>query len=82
MLIKFASAVGLEVCSTRIKKVDDVEQKKSEIGERTTSQKHHPRQTLHRGNGREEDCRKATEEDRQVPEIHLDYMIIGDETEE
>ena len=29
--------------------------------------------------GREEDCRKSMEEERQVPEVHLDYMFMGDE---
>ena len=31
--------------------------------------------------GREEDCRKTMEEERQVPEAHLDYMFMGDEKE-
>ena len=31
--------------------------------------------------GREEDCRKSMEEERQVPEVHLDYMLMGDEKE-
>ena len=31
--------------------------------------------------GREEDCRKSMEEERQVPEVHLDYMFMGDEKE-
>ena len=30
------------------------------------------------GRGREEDCRKSMEEERQVPEVHLDYMFMGD----
>ena len=34
------------------------------------------------GRGREEDCRKSMEEDRQVPEVHLDFMFMGDEKEE
>ena len=29
--------------------------------------------------GREEDCRKSMEEERQVLEVHLDYMFMGDE---
>ena len=33
------------------------------------------------GRGREEDCRKSMEEERQVPEVHLDYMFMGDEKE-
>ena len=33
------------------------------------------------GRGREEDCRKTMEEERQVPEVHLDYMFMGDEKE-
>ena len=33
------------------------------------------------GRGREEDCRKSMEEERQVPEVHLDYMFMGDERE-
>ena len=33
------------------------------------------------GTGREEDCRKTIEEERQVPEMHLDYVFVGDETE-
>ena len=28
--------------------------------------------------GREEDCRKRMEERRRVPEVHLDYMFMGD----
>ena len=32
------------------------------------------------GRGRE-DCRKSMEEERQVPEVHLDYMFMGDEKE-
>ena len=31
--------------------------------------------------GREEDCRKSMDEERQVPEVHLDYMFMGDEKE-
>ena len=31
--------------------------------------------------GREEDCRKSMEEERQVPEVHLDYMFMGGEKE-
>ena len=31
--------------------------------------------------GREEDCRKSMEEERQVPKVHLDYMFMGDEKE-
>ena len=31
--------------------------------------------------GRDEDCRKSMEEERQVPEVHLDYMFMGDEKE-
>ena len=27
------------------------------------------------------DCRAATEEERQVPEMHLDYMLMGREEE-
>ena len=27
------------------------------------------------------DCRKSVEEERHVPEIHLDYMFMGDEKE-
>ena len=34
-----------------------------------------------KGREREEDCRKAIEEERQVPEIRLDYMYMGDEKE-
>ena len=34
-----------------------------------------------KGRGREDDCRKATEEKRRVPEVHLDYMLMGDERE-
>ena len=30
---------------------------------------------LHWGKGREEDHRKSMEEERQVPEVHLDYMF-------
>ena len=30
---------------------------------------------------REEDCRRATEEERHVPEIHFDYMFMGEEKE-
>ena len=33
------------------------------------------------GTGREEDCRKSMEEERQVPEVPLDYMFTGDEKE-
>ena len=33
------------------------------------------------GRGREEDCRRTMEEERQVAEVHLDYMFIGDEKE-
>ena len=33
------------------------------------------------GRGREEDCRKSMEEERQVPEVHLDSMFMGDEKE-
>ena len=33
------------------------------------------------GRGREEDCRNTIEEERQVPEVHLDYMLTGDEKE-
>ena len=33
------------------------------------------------GRGREEDCRKSMEEERQVPEVHLDYMFMGDKKE-
>ena len=33
------------------------------------------------GRGREEDCRKTMEEERKVPEVHLDYMFIVDEKE-
>ena len=33
------------------------------------------------GRGGEEDCRKTMEEERQVPEVHLDYMFMGDEKE-
>ena len=33
------------------------------------------------GRGREEDCRKTVEEERQVPEVHFDYMFMGDEKE-
>ena len=33
------------------------------------------------GRGRQEDCRKTMEEERQVPEVHLDYMFMGDEKE-
>ena len=33
------------------------------------------------GRGREEDCRKSMEEERQVLEVHLDYMFMGDEKE-
>ena len=29
--------------------------------------------------GREEDCRKTMEEERQVPEVHLDSMFMGEE---
>ena len=29
-----------------------------------------------KGRGREEDCRKATEEERRVPKVHLDYMFM------
>ena len=28
------------------------------------------------GRGREEDCRKSMEEERQVPEVHLEYMFM------
>ena len=31
------------------------------------------------GRGRKEDCRKTMEKERQVPEVHLDYMFMGDE---
>ena len=34
-----------------------------------------------KGLGREEDCRKSINEARQVPEIHLEYMFMGDEEE-
>ena len=34
------------------------------------------------GRGREEDCFKSMEQERQVPEVHLDYMFMGDEKEE
>ena len=34
-----------------------------------------------KGRGREEDCRKSINEARQVPEIHLEYMFMGDEEE-
>ena len=33
------------------------------------------------GRGREEDCRKSMEEERQVPEVHLDHMFMGHEKE-
>ena len=33
------------------------------------------------GRGREEDSRKLMEEERHVPEVHLDYMFMGDEKE-
>ena len=33
-----------------------------------------------KGRGRE-DCRKSINEARQVPEIHLEYMFMGDEKE-
>ena len=29
-----------------------------------------------KGRGREEDCRKATQEERRVPEVHLDCMFM------
>ena len=31
--------------------------------------------------GRQEDCREATQEERQIPEIHLARMFMGDEKE-
>ena len=31
--------------------------------------------------GREEDCGKSMEEGRQVPEVHLDYVFMGNEKE-
>ena len=31
--------------------------------------------------GREEDCRKTMEDERQVPEVHLDYMFMGNDKE-
>ena len=31
--------------------------------------------------GREEDCHKSMEEERQVPVVHLDYMFMRDEKE-
>ena len=31
--------------------------------------------------GREKDCRKTMEEERQFPEVHLDYVFMGDEKE-
>ena len=34
-----------------------------------------------KGRRREEGCRKTEEEERQVPQIHLDYMFMGDEKE-
>ena len=34
-----------------------------------------------RGSGREEDCRKMTAGERNVPEIHVDYMVMEDEKE-
>ena len=34
-----------------------------------------------KGRGRAEDCRKETEEERRVPEVHLDYTFMGDEKE-
>ena len=33
------------------------------------------------GRGREEECRKTMEEERQVSEVHLDYMFMGEEKE-
>ena len=33
------------------------------------------------GRGRGEDCRTSIEEERQVPEIHLDYMFMGHQKE-
>ena len=33
------------------------------------------------GAGREEYCRSAIEKERQVPEMYLDYMCMGDEKE-
>ena len=33
------------------------------------------------GRGQEENCRKAIEEERQVPEVYLDCMFMGDEKE-
>ena len=62
-----------------------------EFGNRKVVRRHDPRQTYlpfrswcrHciTGRGREEDSRKSMEEDRQVPEVHLDYMCMGDEKE-
>ena len=31
--------------------------------------------------GREQDCRRTMEEERQVSEFHLDHMFMGDEKE-
>ena len=33
------------------------------------------------GTGREDYCRKTMEEERRVPEVHLDYMFMGDQKE-
>ena len=81
-----------EVCETRIEVVDDVEHEKSEE-QRNQDEEDEFRtrndayfvsllvQTLQQGKEREEDCRKATAEERRVPEIHVDYMFMGDEKE-
>ena len=34
-----------------------------------------------RGRGKEEECKRVEEGDRAVPEVHLDYMFMGEEKE-
>ena len=34
-----------------------------------------------KGSGREEDFRRTTKKERHVPDIHLDYMFMGEEEE-
>ena len=98
----------MEVCVTRIDKVDTVMREKSEehwkqeeeLGEWKATRTQDPRQPSEqeriehaithlpfrswctqciKGREREEDCRKAIEEERHVPGIHLDYVFVGDE---
>ena len=76
-------------------RLDDRKAQEGEFGSKNTRSKHDPCQPSEhemiafqswcghciKGRGREEDCRKATAEERRVPEILLDYMFMGDEEE-